>query len=251
MTEVKRDSVDQAEVDRFSAMAKEWWDPNGKFKPLHRFSPVRLAYIKREVCRHFGRDERAADAFAGLGFLDIGCGGGLVSEPMARLGATVTGVDPSPVNIEVARLHAAETGVTVDYRATTAEELLAAGDRFDVVLALEVVEHVADVPAFLATVADLVKPGGLVIAATLNRTLKAFGLAVVGAEYVLRWLPRGTHDWKKFVKPEELEAPLQDAGLTLLDRRGVVFDPIRFAWKESDDTDVNYMVLATRPAVSS
>jgi 2-polyprenyl-6-hydroxyphenyl methylase/3-demethylubiquinone-9 3-methyltransferase len=247
MTESRRGSVDQAEVDRFSAMAREWWDPNGKFKPLHKFSPARLGYIKREACRHFGRDERAADAFSGLAFLDIGCGGGLVAEPMARLGATMTGIDPSEVNIEVARVHAAETGTAVDYRATTAEDVLAAGDRFDVVLALEVVEHVTDVPAFLDTVASLVKPGGLLLVATLNRTLKALGLAVVGAEYVLRWLPAGTHDWRKFVKPEEVEAPLQAAGLTLLERRGIVFDPLRFAWKESDDTEVNYMVLAARP----
>ena len=240
-------TVDPVEVERFSRLAAEWWDPKGKFKPLHKFNPVRLAYLKREICRHFGRDERALNALAGLRILDVGCGGGLVCEPLARLGAEVVGIDPSATNIEVARLHAGKAGIAVDYRAATAEALAAAGERFDIVLALEVVEHVTDVPAFLETTAGMVKPGGLIAVATINRTLKALGLAIIGAEYVLRWLPRGTHSFDKLVKPEEVEGPLQDAGFTLLDRTGVVFDPLRDRWKESRDTDVNYMVLALNP----
>jgi 2-polyprenyl-6-hydroxyphenyl methylase/3-demethylubiquinone-9 3-methyltransferase len=243
-------TVDQAEVDRFSRLAAEWWNPKGKFKPLHRFNPVRLAYLKREVSSHFGRDAASLKAFEGLRILDIGCGGGLVCEPMRRLGATVVGVDPSRTNIEVARLHAAQSGLDIDYRAATAEDLAAAGETFDVVLALEVVEHVADVPAFLALTAGMVKPGGLMVVATINRTAKAFALAIVGAEYVLGWLPRGTHSYDKLVRPEEIEGPLQGAGLVLLDQVGVVFDPLRNLWKESRDTDVNYMVLATRPAAA-
>jgi 2-polyprenyl-6-hydroxyphenyl methylase / 3-demethylubiquinone-9 3-methyltransferase len=240
-------TVDQTEVDRFSRIAAEWWDPKGKFKPLHKFNPARLGYLKREICGHFSRNADAADSFTGLDIVDIGCGGGLISEPMARLGARVTGIDPSETNIEVARLHAGQSGLAIDYRPTTAEDLDAAGDRFDVVLALEVIEHVADVQAFLETVSNLVRPGGLLVVATLNRTIKALGLAIIGAEYVLRWLPRGTHSWDKFVKPEEVEAPLQDFGLTLLDRSGIVFDPFRDTWKESRDTDVNYVVLAAKP----
>lgn len=239
-------TVDRAEVERFSRLAAEWWNPKGKFKPLHKFNPVRLAYLKREVSAHFGRDPRSARAFEGLRVLDIGCGGGLVSEPLARLGAEVVGVDPSETNVEVARLHAAQSGTAVTYRAGTAEQLAAEGQSFDVVLALEVVEHVADVPAFLEITAGMVKPGGLMVVATINRTLKALGLAIIGAEYVLRWLPRGTHSYEKLVKPEEVEGPLQAAGLTLLDRAGVVYDPLRDLWKESRDTDVNYMVLAAR-----
>lgn len=246
MTESSR-TVDQAEVDRFSAMADEWWDPDGKFKPLHKFNPSRLAALRREIAGHFGRDAKAAGALEGLRLLDIGCGGGLIAEPMARLGARVTGIDPSPVNVEVAKIHAAQSDLAIDYRASTAEDLHAGSERFDVVLALEVVEHVADVDAFLTLAAELVTPGGLLVVATLNRTLKAFGLAVVGAEYVLRWLPVGTHDWKKFVKPEEVEAPLQAAGLTLLDRRGLTFNPLLDRWSEGSDVDVNYMVFAARP----
>lgn len=250
MQDAKR-TVDPAEVERFSRMAAEWWDPKGKFKPLHVFNPVRLGYLKREVSAHFGRDTRALDAFSGLRILDIGCGGGLVSEPLARLGATVVGVDPSATNVEVARLHASRTGVSVDYRVATAEDLAAAGETFDVVLALEVVEHVADVEAFLGLTARMVRPGGLMAVATINRTMKALGLAIIGAEYVLRWLPRGTHSYDKLVRPEEIEGPLQAEGLTLLDRVGVVYDPFRDLWKQSPDTDVNYMVLAARPSDGS
>jgi 2-polyprenyl-6-hydroxyphenyl methylase/3-demethylubiquinone-9 3-methyltransferase len=240
-------TVDPAEVERFSRMAADWWNPKGKFKPLHRFNPVRLGYLKREISAHFDRDPQSLRALEGLRIVDIGCGGGLVCEPLRRLGASVTGIDPSRTNIEVAKLHAEQAGLAIDYRASTVEVLATEGKAFDVVLALEVVEHVADVPAFLTHVAALVSPGGLAVVATINRTPKAFALAIVGAEYVLGWLPRGTHSYEKLVRPEEVEAPLQGAGLALLDRTGVVFDPLGGVWKESRDTDVNYMVLATRP----
>jgi len=240
-------TVDQDEVDRFSALAQEWWNPTGKFKPLHKFNPVRLTYIKEEVCRHFGRDPKAADAFKGLRFLDIGCGGGLLSEPMARLGADVVGADPSPTNIEVAKIHMAQSGLEIDYRAETAESLAEAGETFDVILNMEVVEHVSDVPMFLTTTANMVRPGGLMFIATINRTLKAYALAIVGAEYVLRWLPKGTHSYDKLVRPNEIEAPFKDAGLSIIDRSGVFFNPLTDTWNKSKDMDVNYMMLAERP----
>ncbi|MBT9290716.1 bifunctional 2-polyprenyl-6-hydroxyphenol methylase/3-demethylubiquinol 3-O-methyltransferase UbiG [Prosthecodimorpha staleyi] len=247
MSAAPASTVDDAEIRRFSAMAAEWWNPAGKFRPLHKFNPVRLGYIKQEVSARFGRDAQAPDAFAGLSLLDIGCGGGLLSEPMARLGASVVGADASETNIEVARLHAAEAGLAIDYRATTAEALAASGATFDVVLAMEIVEHVADVGLFVRTVAGMVRPGGLLIMATLNRTLKSYALAIVGAEYVLRWLPRGTHDWRKFVTPEELSRPIEAAGLTVIDRVGVVYDPLRDRWsRNARDLDVNYMLLAGR-----
>jgi 2-polyprenyl-6-hydroxyphenyl methylase/3-demethylubiquinone-9 3-methyltransferase len=239
-------TVDEREVARFSAMAAEWWSPTGKFRPLHKFNPVRLAYIKEKVCERFGRDPKASDAFKGLRILDIGCGGGLLSEPMARLGAEVTGADPSTTNIEIARLHAAQSGLTIDYRATTAEELAAAGETFDVVLNMEVVEHVADVPLFLSEVARMVRPDGLMFVATINRTLKAYALAIVGAEYVLRWLPKGTHSYEKLVRPSEIEGPLAAAGLEILDRNGVTYNPLADSWNKSRDMDVNYMLLAGR-----
>lgn len=239
-------TVDDAEVARFSAMAAEWWDPNGKFRPLHKFNPVRLAYIKEAVCAAFGRDEKAPDAFNGLRFLDIGCGGGLLSEPMARLGADVVGADPSETNIEIARLHMRKSGLEIDYRAQTAEELAAAGETFDVVLNMEVVEHVADVPLFLSETAKMVRPGGLMFVATINRTMKAYALAIVGAEYVLRWLPRGTHSYEKLVRPGEIEAPLGSAGMEIIDRTGVSYNPLTDSWGKSRDMDVNYMLLAKR-----
>ncbi|MBH0237355.1 bifunctional 2-polyprenyl-6-hydroxyphenol methylase/3-demethylubiquinol 3-O-methyltransferase UbiG [Methylobrevis albus] len=242
-----RSTVDDAEVARFSRMASEWWNPAGKFKPLHKFNPVRLAYLKRELSGWFGRDAAGLRSLEGLSVIDIGCGGGLLAEPLARLGATVTGIDPSEVNIEVARLHAAQSELSIDYRAVTAEALAAEGAAFDVVLAMEVVEHVADVPAFLEVSASMVKPGGLMVVATINRTAKAFALAIVGAEYVLGWLPKGTHSYDRLVRPEEIEGPLQSAGLTPLGRRGVTFDPFRDRWREAEDTDVNYMVLAAKP----
>ncbi|MBN9673938.1 bifunctional 2-polyprenyl-6-hydroxyphenol methylase/3-demethylubiquinol 3-O-methyltransferase UbiG [Roseibium aggregatum] len=239
-------TIDSGEVARFSAMAEEWWDPTGKFKPLHKFNPVRLAYIKQEVCRQFGRDPNAADAFKGLRFLDIGCGGGLLSEPMARLGAEVVGADPSETNIRIANLHMQGSGLRIDYRAESAEALAAAGESFDVVLNMEVVEHVADVPLFLETTAGMVRPGGLMFVATINRTMKAYALAIVGAEYVLRWLPKGTHNYEKLVRPAEIEAPLANAGLKIVDRTGVSYNPLTDSWARSRDMDVNYMLLAER-----
>ena len=234
-------------MERFSRLAAEWWNPAGKFKPLHKFNPVRLAYIREKVCERFGRDPRAPKPFEGLRILHIGCGGGLIAEPLARLGAAVVGADASVTNIEVARLHAEQNGVAVDYRAETAEALDAAGERFDVVLALEVVEHVADVDLFLASAAAMVKPGGLLLVATINRTARAFAFAIVGAEYVLGWLPKGTHEYGKLVRPEEIEAPLRRDGLETVEQVGVVYHPLADEWRRSRDTGVNYMLLARRP----
>ncbi|MTI18256.1 bifunctional 2-polyprenyl-6-hydroxyphenol methylase/3-demethylubiquinol 3-O-methyltransferase UbiG [Rhodobacteraceae bacterium RKSG542] len=241
-------TVDQEEVARFSAMAAEWWDPTGKFRPLHKFSPVRIAYIKEYAAAHFGLDERSPKALEGLRILDIGCGGGLLSEPMARMGATMVGADPSPVNINVAKIHAEQSGLDIDYRCQTAEELAAAGEKFDIVLNMEVVEHVADVPLFMETTASMVKPGGLMFVATLNRTLKAYTLAIVGAEYVLRWLPKGTHDYNKFVTPDELREPIEKAGMEVYEDCGVSYNPLLDRWSRSRDLDVNYMIIARRPA---
>jgi 2-polyprenyl-6-hydroxyphenyl methylase / 3-demethylubiquinone-9 3-methyltransferase len=240
-------TVDPGEIERFSRIAAEWWDPNGKFKPLHRFNPVRLAYIREKALAHFGRDGAARRPFEGLSLLDIGCGGGLLSEPMTRLGFAVTGVDAAERNIKTASVHAAEQGLSIDYRVSTAEQLAAEGARFDVILNMEVIEHVADVKLFLASCAACLKPGGMMLVATINRTMKAWALAIVGAEYVLGWLPKGTHEWSKFVTPEELKAGLAEGGLTAGEMTGVFFNPIAFEWRRSSDTDVNYMVLATRP----
>ena len=239
-------SVDAAEVERFSRHAAYWWNPRGPMAALHKFNPVRLAYIRDQAAACFGRDPKKLDCLKELRLLDIGCGGGILSEPLARLGAQMVGADPSEKNIAAAQAHASESGVAVDYRATTAEALSAAGERFDVVLAMEVVEHVADVDAFVETCAAMVKPGGLMIAATLNRTLKSFALAIVGAEYVLRWLPRGTHQWDKFVKPEELESAIERNGLQVIGERGVIYNPLADRWQLSSDMDVNYMLVAQR-----
>jgi 2-polyprenyl-6-hydroxyphenyl methylase/3-demethylubiquinone-9 3-methyltransferase len=239
-------SVDPAEVARFSAMAEEWWDATGKFRPLHKLNPVRLAYIRDKLAARFGCDVRKPRPFAGLKLLDIGCGGGLIAEPMARLGADVVAIDASATNIGVARAHAAESGLAIDYRAAAAEALAEAGERFDAVLCLEVVEHVADRPAFLVTTASLVAPGGALIASTINRTPQAYLLAIVGAEYVLRWLPRGTHDWGKFVRPSELAASLRRGGLEVQDLSGVVYSPLTDTWRLSRDLAVNYICFATR-----
>jgi 2-polyprenyl-6-hydroxyphenyl methylase/3-demethylubiquinone-9 3-methyltransferase len=247
-SKAERSTIDAAEVERFSALAAEWWDPNGKFRPLHKFNPVRLAYIRDQVAARFGRDPREARPFEGLRFLDIGCGGGLLCEPMARLGAEVVGADASATNIEVAKLHAAESGVTVDYRATTAEDLADAGEKFDVILNMEVVEHVSDIDLFIRKCGEMVEPGGIMFVATINRTLKALGLAIVGAEYVLRWLPRGTHQFGKLVRPDELEKALAGAGLAVVDRTGVVYNLLSDRWQQSRDMDVNYMVLAEKAA---
>ncbi len=239
-------TVDDAEVARFSALAAEWWNPRGKMAVLHKFNPVRLGFIKEAACGHFGRDLKRLDALAGLRILDIGCGGGILSEPLARLGAAVVGADPSTANIAAARLHAEDAGVTVNYRETTAEALADAGERFDVVLAMEVVEHVADVPLFVKRCAEMVKPDGLMVAATLNRTLKSFALAIVGAEYVLGWLPRGTHQWDKFVTPDELEIALEKSGLRVVNETGVIYNLLADRWQLSSDMDVNYMTVASR-----
>lgn len=246
MTEAARTTIDQSEVDRFSAMAAEWWDPTGKFKPLHKFNPVRLQYIRDRVCRQFGRDPKSHHALEGLRVLDIGCGGGLLSEPVARMGANVLGADASEKNIRIAQTHAEQSGVPVDYRAVTAEALAADGEKFDVVLNMEVVEHVSDVPFFMETCASMVKPGGLMFVATINRTFKAAALAIVAAENILRWLPRGTHQYDKLVRPEELERPLAASGMTITDRTGVFFNPLSNQWNLSKDMDVNYMLVAER-----
>jgi 2-polyprenyl-6-hydroxyphenyl methylase/3-demethylubiquinone-9 3-methyltransferase len=240
-------TVDAAEVERFSRLAATWWDPRGPMAPLHKFNPVRLAYVRDQAAMQFRRDPKRLDCLNGLRLLDIGCGGGLLSEPLARIGAEVVGADPAEKNIEVAKLHAAQSGVAVDYRVTTAEALADAGERFDIVLAMEVVEHVTDVPLFVRRCAEMVKPGGLMIAATLNRTLKAFALAIVGAEYVLRWIPRGTHQWDKFVTPEELEAALQGGGLRRIGESGVIYNLLADKWQLSADMDVSYMLTAERP----
>lgn len=239
-------SVDEAEVARFSAMAADWWNPHGKFKPLHRFNPVRLGYLRDRLIAHFRRDPATAQPLAGLRLLDIGCGGGLLAEPLTRLGAAVTGIDASASTIAVARLHAEQMGLSIDYRESTVEALHAAGARFDVVLAMEVVEHVTDRPAFLATAADLLAPGGAMVVATLNRTTKSYAFAIIGAEYVLAWLPRGTHEWRKFVKPEELTAELAATGLAIGEVSGASYSPLADRWSLSSDTSVNYMVLATK-----
>lgn len=240
-------TIDAAEVDRFSRMAAEWWSPTGKFKPLHKFNPVRLRHIRETAIAHFGLDPAAAKPFDGLRFLDIGCGGGLLSEPMARLGATVVGADASETNIEVAKIHAAQSGLAIDYRATTSEALQAAGETFDVVLNMEVVEHVADVDLYMKSCAAMVRPGGLMFVATINRTMKAFGLAIIGAEHILRWLPKGTHRYDRLVTPAELDAALADTGLIVTRRSGVSYNPLADEWRLSRDMDVNYMIVAERP----
>jgi len=244
-------SVDPSEIQKFERMAAEWWSQDGKFRPLHKFNPVRLGYVRDIVVAHFGRDAKVGKALAGLRLLDIGCGGGILSEPMARLGAKVVGIDPSSTNVEVARLHAAASDLEIDYRAATAEALAATGETFDIVLAMEVVEHVSDISAFLAAAATLTAPGGLLFVATINRTAKAFALAIVGAEYLLRWLPRGTHDYSKLVRPSELEAALAGAGLAVIERTGVRYNPLNDRWSRSDDLDVNYMVVAEKPAAGT
>jgi 2-polyprenyl-6-hydroxyphenyl methylase/3-demethylubiquinone-9 3-methyltransferase len=242
-------SIDPVEVERFSRIAAEWWDPHGKFAPLHRFNPVRLAFIREQALQRFGRDPKARAPFEGLRLLDIGCGGGLLSEPMRRLGFQVTAVDASERNIGTARAHAAEQGLDIDYRCATAEALLAEGaEAFDLVLNMEVVEHTADPGQYLRDTARLIAPGGLMIVATLNRTLKALALAKVGAEYVLGWLPRGTHDWRKFLKPDEVRLFLSSEPVAVEGPYGVAFSPLTGRWSLSADADVNYMMTATSPA---
>ena len=240
-------TVDAAEIAKFEAMAAEWWDPNGKFRPLHMLNPCRLDYITRAIAMQFDRDLTTPAPFSGLRLLDIGCGGGLLSEPMARLGAVVVGADAAPRNIPVAQLHAEQSGLSIDYRHTTAEAMAAAGEQFDVVLNMEVVEHVSDPLAYLTACKTLLKPGGLMVCSTLNRNPKSFAMAIVGAEWVMRWLPKGTHEWKKFITPDELYDLLRQAGLTPVDRKGMVFNPLGWSWSLSDrDLSVNYVTSSVR-----
>jgi len=241
-------TVDESEVARFSRLSSQWWDPNGPMAPLHKFNPIRLGYIRDRVAAHFGRDPNRLDSLTGLRMLDIGCGAGVLSEPLARLGAAVIGADPSDSNIAAAKHHAAQSGLAIDYRATTAEALEASGESFDVVLAMEVVEHVADLGLFIDIAAEMVKPGGLMFVATLNRTIKSFALAIVGAEYILRWLPRGTHQWDKFVTPNELEIAIEQARLQITDETGVMYNLLADRWQLTTDMDVNYMVVAEKAA---
>lgn len=238
---------DSGEIARFNALAADWWNPNGPMKPLHRLNPVRLGFVKEAFAGHFGRDPRAMRPFEGLNLLDIGCGAGLLAEPLARLGFAVTGIDLAEENIAVARTHAEAGGLTIDYRATPIESLPAEG-QFDAIALLEVVEHVPDVAAFVREAALRLRPGGMLIASTLNRTLKAYALAIVGAEYLLRWLPVGTHDWNKFVTPDELDRHFEAAGLVPQTRAGMVFNPLGNEWRLSGDCDVNYLASAIRPA---
>jgi 2-polyprenyl-6-hydroxyphenyl methylase / 3-demethylubiquinone-9 3-methyltransferase len=240
-------TVDPAEVAKFEAMAAEWWDTNGKFKPLHMLNPCRLDYISTQIAAEFGRDLTKPLPFAGLRILDIGCGGGLLSEPMARLGATVVGADAAPRNIPVAQVHAEQSGLKIDYRHTTAEDMAAAGETFDVVLNMEVVEHVSDPLAYLTACQHLLVPGGLMICSTLNRNPKSFVMAIIGAEHIMRWLPKGTHDWKKFITPDELFDLIRRAGLDPVDRKGMVFNPITWGWSlSSRDLSVNYVTASVK-----
>ncbi|EEW24966.1 bifunctional 2-polyprenyl-6-hydroxyphenol methylase/3-demethylubiquinol 3-O-methyltransferase UbiG [Rhodobacter ferrooxidans] len=240
-------TIDPAEVAKFEAMAAEWWNPHGKFKPLHQMNPVRLDYITSQIAAEFDRDLTAHQPFAGLRILDIGCGGGLLSEPMARLGATVVGADAAPRNIPVAQLHAEQMGLDIDYRNTTAEALAAAGEQFDVVLNMEVVEHVSDPLAYLTACQALLKTGGLMLCSTLNRNPKSFAMAIVGAEWVMGWLPKGTHDWRKFITPDELQDLIRRAGLDPVDRKGMVFNPVTWSWSLSPrDLSVNYVTASVK-----
>ncbi|WP_342643599.1 bifunctional 2-polyprenyl-6-hydroxyphenol methylase/3-demethylubiquinol 3-O-methyltransferase UbiG [Rhodoligotrophos ferricapiens] len=244
----ERSTIDAGEVAKFSALAEQWWDPKGKFAVLHKFNPVRLSYIKAQACARFERDPRALKPFTDLRILDIGCGGGLLTEPMARLGAEVVGVDPGERNIRTAQVHAEAQGLFIDYRTGTAESLADQGERFDIILNMEVIEHVADPDRYVARCAEMLKPGGIMVLATINRTFRSFALAIIGAEYVLGWLPRGTHHWEKFIAPDELERMCRNAGLGLCDLVGVVFNPLDGTWRRSEDSSVNYMMLVDKPS---
>ena len=243
-------TIDPSEIAKFEAMAAEWWNPDGKFRPLHLMNPCRLDYITRQIAAEYGRDLTQAKPLAGLRILDIGCGGGLLSEPMARLGAEVVGADAAPKNIPVAQVHAEQSGLVIDYRFTTAEDLAAAGEQFDVVLNMEVVEHVSDPLAYLTACHNLLKFGGIMLCSTLNRNPKSFLAAIIGAEWVMRWLPKGTHDWKKFITPDELYGLITRAGLAPLDRKGMVFNPIAGRWSlSSRDLSVNYVTTSRKARI--
>lgn len=239
-------TLDQAELQKFAALSAEWWDPKGKFRPLHQIGPVRLQFVRDRLAEHFGLDTRGLKPLAGLRVLDIGCGGGLISEPLARMGAKVTGIEPKEANLRAAILHAEPQGLEIDYRAATVEDLVAAGDTFDAVVCLEVVEHVPDVAAFVGSCAALVRPGGMLVLSTINRTLKSFALAIVGAEYILRWLPVGTHQWDRFITPAELTGHVVAAGLAMGRVEGMIYNPLTDKWSRSGDTDVNYLAAAIR-----
>ena len=240
-------TIDTDEVAKFEAMAAEWWDENGKFKPLHMLNPCRLGYIVDQITAEFGRDQNTLDSLKGLRILDIGCGGGLLSEPMARLGATVVGADAAAGNIPVAQVHAQQMGLEIDYRHTTAEDLAEAGEQFDAILNMEVVEHVADPLAYLTACQQLLKPGGIMICSTLNRNPKSYMMAIIGAEHIMRWLPKGTHDWAKFITPDELYNLIENAGLTPVDRKGFVFNPLLWSWSMSErDLSVNYVTASLK-----
>jgi 2-polyprenyl-6-hydroxyphenyl methylase/3-demethylubiquinone-9 3-methyltransferase len=238
-------TVDAAEVAQFESLGEKWWDENGPMRPLHRLNPVRLGYIRDSACAHFKKDAKTLRPLAGLTAADIGCGGGLVAEPLCRMGAAVTGVDAGPENIRVATAHAKKQRLDIDYRAATVETVARSGKRFDIVTALEIVEHVSDVPLFMEACCKIVKPGGLLVMSTLNRTPKSYLLGIVAAERILRWLPVGTHDWKKFMKPSELARPIEQNGLRVTDVRGLIYNPLTrdFALSKTD-LDVNYLLTA-------
>lgn len=239
------------EIARFSAMAEKWWDPNGAMKPLHKFNPIRLQLLRDNIAAHLGRDANQLDVLKDVEIIDIGCGAGLLSEPLARMGAKMTSIDAAENNIEVAKVHAAQSGLAIDYRNCTPEMLVDEGKQFDIVLNMEVIEHVDDPQFFMQACAALLKPGGLMFVATLNRTIKSLALAKFGAEYILRWLPAGTHDWRKFVKPSEMSGLLRVAGLDLVDITGVTYNPITDKWSAAPrDLDINYMVIASKPTDS-
>lgn len=246
MTSSPKGTLDPKEVEKFEALARTWWDPQGPMRPLHQINPLRLDFIKEEACRHFQLNIKEDTPFSGLRAVDVGCAGGLVSEPLARWGAEVTGLDPASENVEVARLHAKKSGLSIAYKKQTLEELVAEGERFDILTALEVIEHVADIPVFVEACCSALKPEGILFLSTLNRTMRSFALAVVGAEYILHWLPKGTHDWQRFVKPEEIEDHLKENSFKFKRIEGVTFSPLFFRWNRSSDLSINYQLCAVK-----
>lgn len=242
-----RGSVDPEEIARFEAIADEWWDPNGKFRPLHKLNPVRLQYVRDRLCEHLGREPISPGCLKGLKVIDVGCGGGLLAEPLTRMGATVTGIDATDKTVEIARAHAAQSGLAIDYQTVTVEQMAAAGERFDAVISLEVVEHVTDPSAFVQALCQITRPGGALVLSTINRTPKAFAFGIVGAEYIMRWLPRGTHQWRKFVRPSELSRGLRQGGARVTDLSGMSYDMLTDEWRLGRDLTVNYLAFAVMP----